>query len=171
MNSPAFSGAPEPGVGISPEPFDDRLRQSVNVTKVVMRTVERRHRLHVQRRDHFNALALGNEFFVLGPAPITFGGITGEQDDDGMEVRTCQIPQPIVGMVCACIAENLRAGDHALPELVRKCAQRSFIKTQGAQSIPGEGNRHPYRLSPPHGSAGFPALDWTVSRMPASQWQ
>ena len=47
--------------------FDDRLREPVAIAEVVVRVIERRRRLQVQRREHLNAFALRDEFCVLRP--------------------------------------------------------------------------------------------------------
>ena len=65
MNSPGLSGAPEPGVGSSPLPSIDRLRQPVAIAEVIVGMVERRRRLQVQRREHFDTLAPRDELCVL----------------------------------------------------------------------------------------------------------
>ena len=41
-----------------------------------------------------------------------------------MQVRAGQTADPVVGVIRAGIAEHLRAGRHALPELLWKCGQR-----------------------------------------------
>src|SRR6266566_8026190 len=52
-------------------------------------------------------------------------------------------PTPVVWMVCSCVAEHLRAGHHALPELFRERGQRSLVNTQCTQAIPSERHGHP----------------------------
>ena len=123
--------------------FDDRLRKPVAVAEVIVRIVERRRRLQVQRRKHLHALALRDEFFVLDLATAALGGIAGEQDDDGVEVRAGETAHPVIRMIFSGIAEHLRAGDHALLELLGERGQRSLIHAERAQAVPGEGNRHP----------------------------
>ena len=77
----------------------------------------------------------------LGAAAL--GGVAGEQDDDGVEVRAGETAHPVVRMILSGIAEHLRAGDHALLELFGKRGQRSLIHAERAQAVPGEGHRHP----------------------------
>ena len=120
MNSPAFSGAPEPGVGSSPDALDDRLRQPVAVAEVVVRVVERRGGLEVERREHLHPLAPRDEFSCSACAALALRDVAGEEDGDGVEVRAGQASHPVVGMIRARVAEDLRAGDHALLELLRE---------------------------------------------------
>ena len=66
MNSPGFSGAPEPGVGSSPEPFDHRLREPVAVAEMVVGVVERRGGVQVEARQHSaRPSAAGQQLVVL----------------------------------------------------------------------------------------------------------
>ena len=120
MNSPGFSGAPEPGVGILAGAFDDRLRKPVVIAEVIVRIVERRGRLHVQGREHLHAVALRDELCVLHLATPALRGVAGEQDRDGVEVRAGQTAHPVVRMIHPGIPEHLRAGDHALLEFLRE---------------------------------------------------
>ena len=53
-------------------------------------------------------------------APLTFSSIPGEEDDDGVQVRTGQTPDPIIRMIAAGVAKNFRAGHHALFEFLRE---------------------------------------------------
>ena len=103
--------------------FDDRLREPVAVAEVIVRIIERRRRLQIQRRKHLYAFAPRDELFVLGLAALALGGVAGEQDRDGVQVGAGQTAHPVVRMILSGIAEHLRAGDHALPELLRKRGQ------------------------------------------------
>ena len=80
---------------------------------------------------------------MLCLAALALGGIAGEQDDDGVEVRAGEAAHPVVRMILSGVAEHLRAGDHALLELFGKRGQRSLVHAQCAQAVPGEGDRHP----------------------------
>src|SRR5437762_3604512 len=124
-------------------PFNDRLREPIAVPEVVVRMAKRRRRLQVQRREHFHAGAPRDEFGVLRLAPSALRDVAGEQDDDGVEVRTRQTSDPVVGMIRAGVAENLRAGHHAVLELFWKRRQGDLIHTQRAEPVPGEGHGHP----------------------------
>src|SRR5438874_13486502 len=53
------------------------------------------------------------------------------------------LARPPTQMVCSCVAEHLRAGHHALPELFRERGQRSLVNTQCTQAIPSERHGHP----------------------------
>src|SRR5260370_10686877 len=110
---------------------------------MVVRLLEPRRRLQVQRREHLHALALRNEFVVLYLAAITLGSITGEQDGDGVKVRAGEATHPVVRMILSGIAEHLRPGNHALLELFGERGQRALIGAKCAQAVPGEGHRHP----------------------------
>ena len=123
--------------------FDDRLRKPVAVAEMVVRIVERRRRLQVQRREHLHAFALCDELVVLGDAACALGGVAGKQDGDGVEVRAGEAAHPVVRMILSGVAEHLRAGDHALLELFGERGQRSLIHAKRAQAVPGEGHRHP----------------------------
>jgi hypothetical protein len=45
--------------------LDDRLREPVTVTEVVVRVVERRGGVEVERREHLHSLASRDEFSML----------------------------------------------------------------------------------------------------------
>ena len=92
------------------------LRQSVTVAEVVVRMIERRCRLQIERRERFHAWELGGVLLVLSDAALALRNVPGEEDDDGMEIRTRQAAHPVVGVVRARVAENLRSGGHALLE-------------------------------------------------------
>src|SRR2546430_16687767 len=106
MNSPGLRRA---GAGRRhfASALDDRLRAPVAVAEMVVRVVERRRRLQVQRREHLHALALRNEFVVLYLAATTLGSIAGEQDGDGVKVRAGEASHPVVRMILSGIAEHL----------------------------------------------------------------
>src|SRR6478672_4707991 len=116
--------------------LDDRLREPVAVAEMVVRVVERRRRLQVQRREHLHALALRNEFVVLYLAAITLGSITGEQDGDGVKVRAGEATHPVVRMILSGLAEHLRPGNHALLELFGERGQRALTDAKCAQAVP-----------------------------------
>ena len=78
---------------------------------MVVRVVERRRRVEVERREHLDALALRDELLVLRlRSARARAAIAGEEDGDGVEVRTGQAADPVVGMIRAGVAEDLGAG-------------------------------------------------------------
>ena len=58
--------------------------------------------------------------FVLLPASLAFCNIAGEEDHDGMEVRTGESSHPVIRMIGAGGADDLGTGGHALTELLGK---------------------------------------------------
>ena len=46
-------------------PFDHRLRQPIAIAEVIVGVIKWRRRVQVQRREHFDTLALRDEFFVF----------------------------------------------------------------------------------------------------------
>jgi hypothetical protein len=52
----------------------------------------------------------------------------------------------MIRMVCTGVADNLRAGHHALPEFFRKGGKRSFVYAERAKPGPRKGNRYPPSL-------------------------
>src|SRR5439155_4941663 len=97
----------------------------------------------VQRREHSDSFATPDEFFVLGLATRTLCCISRKKDNDRVKVWTRHVVHPVLGTICAGIAEYFRAGDHALPEFLWERAQRGVIYTQRAQAIPCECHRDP----------------------------
>ena len=61
---------------------------------------------------------------MLPDATLALRDIPGEEDDDGMEIRTGQAADPMVGVIGACIVEYPRPGRHALAELFGEGRQR-----------------------------------------------
>src|SRR4029453_12351338 len=108
-----------------------------------MRIDEWRYGRQIKRREYFHVLALRDEFIVLRHASLALCLIAGEEDNDGMEIGARQATYPVVGMVCSCVAEDLRAGGHALPELFGEGRQRRTVYTQRTQAVPSERQRHP----------------------------
>src|SRR6516162_778036 len=83
---------------------------------------------------------------VLSDAALTLGDIAGEKNDDGVEVGAGQAAHPVVGVVGAGVAEDLRPGRHALTKLFGKGCQRSLVYAQSPQTTPGEGHAQPSRI-------------------------
>ena len=55
--------------------------------------------------------------------------ITGEKDNDGVEMRARQATYPVVWMVLPGVPQHLCAGNHALLELFGERGQRSLVNT------------------------------------------
>src|SRR4030095_15317750 len=79
--------------------LDDRLREPITVTKVVMCIIERRSRLEVQRRQHLNAFTLCDELVMLDLAARALGAIASEKDCDGVKIWAGKFAQPVVRMI------------------------------------------------------------------------
>ena len=110
---------------------------------MVMREIERRRRLQVEGRYQLHAAATRDQFLMLGSAVLPLRGITGEQDDDSVEIRTAKAVHPIVGVVFARVAENFGSGDHALLEFLRERSQGDIVNPKRLKAVPGKGHRHP----------------------------
>ena len=124
-------------------PLDDRLREPVAVTEVVVRVVERRGGVEVERREQLHSLASSDEFSMLRLATLALRAIAGKEYDDGVEVRAGQASNPMVGVIRTRVAKDLRPGDHALLELFGERVQRRRIHPQRPQTVPREGDGHP----------------------------
>ena len=110
---------------------------------MVMREIERRRRFQVEGRYQLHAAATRDQFLMLGSAVLPLRGITGEQDDDSVEIRTAKAVHPIVGVVFARVAENFGSGDHALLEFLRERSQGDIVNPKRLKAVPGKGHRHP----------------------------
>ena len=64
---------------------------------MVMREIERRRRFQVEGRYQLDAAATRDQFLMLGSAVLPLRGITGEQDDDSVEIRMAKAVHLIVG--------------------------------------------------------------------------
>src|SRR4051794_14515130 len=80
---------------------------------------------------------------MLLPASFALRGISGKQYNNGMKIRARQPPHPVLWVVVAGSADNLRAGSHTLTKLLRKCGKRRFIDAENSQAVPGKGHTHP----------------------------
>src|SRR4051794_17667713 len=105
MNSPRLQRAARAGRRLVARAFDDRRREPVTVTEVVMRVVERRGRIEVERREHLHPLASRDELSMLRLAARALRTIAGEEDGDGVEVRAGQASHPMVGVIRTRVAE------------------------------------------------------------------
>ena len=101
--------------------LDRRLRQPIAVAEMVVRVVERRCRLEVECRKHFDTGATRDAYCSCSvDTSLALRDITREEDDDGVEIGRGQATHPVVGMIRARVAEDLRASGHALTELLRE---------------------------------------------------
>ena len=123
--------------------LDDRLREPVAKAEVIVRVVERRSRLKVERGKHFHAWASREVLVVLRHAAVALRDIARKEDHDGVKVRAVRFVHPVFRRVRPRIAQHLRTGHHALLELFWKSLQRGFVHAEGAQSIQGEGHGDP----------------------------
>ena len=129
--------------GHVPDSLDGRRGQSVSIAEVFVRVPQRRDRLQVQSREGGHVGKPRGILLVLPDAALALGDVAGEEDDDGVEVRTGQASHPVVGVVGSRVSEDLRPSCHSLPKLFRKGGQRSLGDTEGPQPVPGEGDGHP----------------------------
>jgi hypothetical protein len=106
---------------------DDRLRQPIAVTKVVVRVVEWWSRLDVQRRKRLHAFATGDELVVLRLTARALAGVAGEQDSDRVGVGARQAAHPVLRMIRPRVAQHLGARGHALLELIGKSGERTLV--------------------------------------------
>ena len=123
--------------------FYDRLGEPIAVAKVVVGIVERRCRLQVQRGEDLHPFAPSHEVGVFDLTATALGAVAGKQDSDGMKVGAGETADPVFRMVLFGVAEHHRARDHALPELFRERSECSFVHTERAQAVPGEGYASP----------------------------
>jgi hypothetical protein len=100
--------------------LDDRLREPIAIAEVLMSVVKRRDSFQIKGGEKFNSLALLHVAFVLLPTPLALRDIACEQYGNGVQGWTCQASHPVIRMVCAGNAENVRPGSHALTELLGK---------------------------------------------------
>jgi hypothetical protein len=112
--------------------FDDRLRQPVAPPEVVVRVVEGRCRLQIERREQLDPRAPREELLVLRQAALPLGAVAGEQDRDGVQVRAGESTHPVVRVIAPGVAQHLRPGDHALLELLGKGGQGGLVHPQRA---------------------------------------
>ena len=80
----------------------------------------RRRRLQVQVGEGLHGGEPRGVLLMLSNGTLTLGDIAGEQNDDGVELGTGQTAHPVVGVVGAGVAEDLRPSGHALTKLFGK---------------------------------------------------
>ena len=81
------------------------------------------------------------------PNLVTLLRIAREKNYDGVQRRTGETANTLVGTVAAFIAEHFRTRRHALLEFFGKCSERLLIQSKGAQSLPRERNGDPSLLA------------------------
>ena len=124
-------------------PFDDRLREPVTVPEVVVRVAEGWRRLEVERREDLYSFESREQPFVLRLTAALLRRVACEENHDRVQLRTGKPAHPVIGMIRARIAENLRTRRHTLLELLRKSRERRFVHAERAKALPGEGDRYP----------------------------
>jgi hypothetical protein len=100
--------------------FDDWLREPVAVAEVFVSVVKRGDRLQIQRGEKFHSLAFRHISFMFLLAPLTFNNVACKQYGDGMQVWTCQVPNPVIRVIRAGGGEHVRSRRHPLTKLLRK---------------------------------------------------
>ena len=143
MNSPAFNGSPDPGVGSTPLPSIAGWERPVPIAKMLMRVAERRNGVKVEHGEDLDAWAVGDKLPMLRHAPVMFRLVPRKENDDRMQIGARKPADPMFGRVQAAIAKHLRPRRHALLELLRKRRERSLVQSKRAKPIPGESRRHP----------------------------
>ncbi len=108
------------GRGLLARPLDDRLRQTVPITKMIVSMIKRRNGVKVERREDLDAGTIGDKLRVLRDAAVMFRFVPCEEDDNGMQIGARKPADPMFGGVHADVAEHLRTRDHPLLELLRK---------------------------------------------------
>ncbi len=80
---------------------------------------------------------------VLFLATLALRHVAGEQHDYGVKRGTGQLTYPVIRMIRAGRANDLRPLRHTLAELLRKGFERHLIHAQRAQAVPGESQGYP----------------------------
>ena len=80
---------------------DHRLREAVAIAKMVVRIIERRSRVEVERREDLDAGAPGDQLRVLRDAAVVLRLVPREEDDDGMQIGARHPADPVFGGVHA----------------------------------------------------------------------
>ncbi len=113
---------------------------------MVVRVIERRRRLEIERRQRFDPGKLRGVLLVFADAALSFRDIAREEDHDRMEVGAGKTAHPVIGMVRSGIAKDRGPVRHPLTKLFRKCRQACVVDTECPQAVPGEGDGHPSRI-------------------------
>jgi hypothetical protein len=74
--------------------FDDRLRKSVPIPKMVVCMVERRTRIEIKQGQDFDARACRHQLLMLAYAANVLGRVPREQDCNGVQVWACERRRP-----------------------------------------------------------------------------
>ena len=138
-----LQGIPGAGRGLLARPLNDRLRQTVPVTEMIMGVIKRRNGVKVEHGEDLDAGAAGDKLLVLRDAPVMLRLVPREENDDGMQIGTRKPADPMFRGVHASVAKRLRPRRHALLELLRKRRERSLVEPERAEAVPGKGRRHP----------------------------
>jgi hypothetical protein len=112
-----------------------------------MRVLVRRDRFEVEARERHGAGALEVPP-VLVTATVALGHVACEQHRDRVQALARQVADPVLRIVRAGQAEDVRARRHALPELLRERGQRSVVHAQRTQAVPGESQADPAGVQP-----------------------
>src|SRR5204862_7584772 len=126
--------------------FDLRLRHPIAVAEVVVRVLEWRKCLEIERRQHFDPGKLRGILLVFTDAALSFRDVTREEDHDRMEVRADKTAHPVIGMIRSGIAKDRGARRHPLTKLFRKRRQTGVIDAKGTQAVPSERDGDPTRI-------------------------
>ena len=129
------------------EALDRRFRHAIAVAEMIVRVVERRGRLEIERRERFNPGELCRVLLVLANAALSFGDVAGKEDHDRVEVRAGKAAHPVIGMIGPGIAEDRGARRHPLTKLFGKRRQTCVIDAERTQAVPGEGDGDPARIN------------------------
>src|SRR5262249_47795438 len=145
------------------------------ITEVVVRVLQWRRCLQVQRREGFHPGKARRVLLMHPDTAFAFGNIAGKEDHDCVQVATRQATHPIVRVVSARVPEDLSPSGHSLAEFFGKGSEGSLIDPELSQTVPGNCHRYPssvrrsathYRLAGPHllDDAGQPGA--TFCRLP-----
>src|SRR5262249_15447567 len=100
--------------------LNDRLRESIAVSEVFVRVIERRNCLKIQCRQEFDSLASFYMSFVFQLAALPRWDVAGKQDGNGVQVGTFEATDPLIRMIRAGESQDVRSGSHPLTKLFRK---------------------------------------------------
>ena len=101
---------------------------------MIVRVVERRRRVQIEKRQPAHTVAPGHQFVVRAGGPGVLGVVAREQDRDGMQVVAGQSALPVVRVVTAGVPEDVGAGGHALAERVGEAVASESSGTPSARS-------------------------------------
>ena len=93
---------------------------------MIVRVIERRRRVQIQKRQPPHTVAAGHQLVVHPGRPRVLGVVASEQNRDRVQVGARQSAHPVVRMGGPGIAQDVGAGRHALPKRLRESRQRFF---------------------------------------------